>query len=258
MSAVLPVKASGSPMISQTIEIGPYKTTAFGPYSAMQLAKKDVKPSIQQVSFTHDKIQFEYEMQTPSGRPVTVQVGLQQTDETTKVLGLWDSKKSGPLTGVVNRSNKDVGYFRLRNLPSDEFAFMNLKACEDQLLSEIFTATQSIRHMQRVEVDKDRSKVKVFFLGDGPLHSVYEMNGQVVAEIDAEGLWFSQNLPDDVRTCIAAELAFFTSVLNRRDTADQVPAISAGHMAVHLTGNAAKNCDRQAKAIIRRNQTTCC
>lgn len=106
-SAALPVKSTGSPMVSQEIEIGPYKTSAFGPYSILKLAKKKVKPSIQQVSFANDQIQYEYEIATPSGSPVTVQVGSQPANR-------QDHKNIGRVGRSCDRSSHGCDHSRFR------------------------------------------------------------------------------------------------------------------------------------------------
>lgn len=240
-SAALPVKSTGSPMVSQEIEIGPYKTSAFGPYSILKLAKKKVKPSIQQVSFANDQIQYEYEIATPSGSPVTVQVGSQQTDKTTRVLGVWDAPAIGAVTGVITRGSENLGYFKQQSVGGDLFHPPAAKPGQDLQIGEIITPSGNIRHLRHVEVPKDRGTLGKFLLGAGPVCSVYQANGTTVARRDSEGVWFATNLPADQRACIVAEMALQIVQENHRDVLQSpngFKVLHAGHVAGHLTRSA--------------------
>jgi len=216
MEVVYNVESTGAAQISQKIRIGPYQSSAFGPYSAARLAGKEAQSGIQQVSFMEDRLISEFSLQTPTGQSADVQIGVQETGETIKTLGIWTSPKPGPISGVVTEGGRPLGYFRLIE-PIGPFTSAATPTAGEGILSgEIVTPVGTVSHYTRIEPTPGRGAIGKFFLGAGPIHSAYDLDGRTVARRDSNGVYFHQDLPSDARTCIAAEMVWRVSSENHQ------------------------------------------
>lgn len=235
MDVVYDVESTGAAQMSQKIRIGPYQSSSFGPYTPARLAGKKVKSSIQQVSFMADRIFCEFNLQTPTGQSANVQIGVQETGETIKTLGLWTSPKRGPVSGVVTQGGQPLGYCRLRDSTDAFTPGAAPTAGEGTLTAEIVTSVGTIRHFRRLEPPPDHNAIEKFSYGAESSHSAYDLDGRTVARRDSNGVYFHQDLPSDARTCIAAEMVWRISSENQQLAAHEPTLISAGKLIYHAT-----------------------
>ncbi|APZ94077.1 hypothetical protein [Fuerstiella marisgermanici] len=235
MEVVYDVESTGAAQISQKIRIGPYQSSAFGPYSAARLAGKKAQSGIQQVSFMEDRLISEFSLQTPTGQSADVQIGVQETGETIKTLGIWTSPKPGPISGVVTEGGRPLGYFRLRDSTDAFTPSAAPTAGEGTLTAEIVTSAGTIRHFRRLEPPPDHNAIEKFSYGAESSHSAYDLDGRTVARRDSNGVYFHQDLPSDARTCIAAEMVWRISSENQQLAAHEPTLISAGKLIYHAT-----------------------
>lgn len=111
--------------------------------------------------------------------------------------------------GAITRDGRVVGQFTLAVIKT-EFGFaLASQPGQDRPQSEISTPSGIVRHYIRNQKVAGRTATEKFLHGDSEIAREYRIDNRVVARRTEGSVWFDENLSDDARMCIVAEMAIW-------------------------------------------------
>lgn len=117
-----------------------------------------------------------------------------------------EREKGGRMYGAITRDAQLIGKFTLAAIETKYGAPVGLSLGLDSLLSDIETSVGLIRHDSHGNPVEQRSGASRIFQGPAPIVFEYRMEDRTVARRKANSLWFADELSDDARTCMMAEM----------------------------------------------------